>query len=292
MLKYKAGPLLAQAEEQAKRDRRAALYGQLNKTRWPMTKLMAEVAASTPVGISVDRVVLSPEAEYGLSISGTADSLDSLEQLQANLNRTGLISSLKADKTEAASNGVSFTRSAKVSDPLVRATLADDFAAKPLRDRIYNEDGTRIRNSAARIDDAPDTSSDRGEDRPRSGPRSAPSTPKAAASLAPLSDTDIAAMDYATAMKEWSARLGPSRTDPDPTVKARLAEEVKKLDTQRKKDKSNPPSAAPAPAPKPAETTPAAEGTPTAQPAESAPATPPPPPPAESERPASTGGVA
>src|SRR5207245_2223573 len=95
ILEHKTAAVAAQRATQAESARRAALYAHLEQTRWPMTKLMADIAAAAPVGVVVDTLRISPE--QGLSLQGTAKSSDLLNQLEQNLNKTGLFRDVKID---------------------------------------------------------------------------------------------------------------------------------------------------------------------------------------------------
>ncbi len=231
--------------------RQAALYRQVSQSRWPMTKLLADIAAATPVGVVVDNLRLSKE--QGLSVQGNADSIDHVNRLQQNLNRTGLFASVRIERVESSANGVTFDLGAAVLQPYREVTGAEDFAAEPLAVRLYGEAARHApattlssgsdRGSSGLRGSAPSSRTERGGavegDRRTVGPSEARSSPSTASSEVPpeLSDDDIAKMDEATARSEWVRRRTYPQRNPaiDQATKDRLAEDARRLQAHRAK---------------------------------------------------------
>lgn len=250
LLGTKAGDLDQSSEKEIRKQ--AALYGQVAQTRWPMTKLLADVAAATPVGVTVESLRLS--TDQGLAIQGTAESIELVNRLQQNLNRTGLFASVRRDRVEASESGVAFDVGAAVTQPYRAVSEAEDFIAAPLAVRLYGEeardkpnmplvagDSARPRagsSSPSRTERAERAEPSEGERRTvgSSEARSSPSTASAEVPP-PLTDAQIAAMDENTARGEWVTRRTFPQRNPelDQATKDRLADDARRLQEHRSK---------------------------------------------------------
>lgn len=282
ILSRSAEPYLQNAKRAKELKRHASLYRQFEESRWPMTKLWAEVSRATPVGVIVEDLRLAPEMEYGLAIRGTADNADAFSQLQRSLNGSGLITAVRIDRTETTPDGVSFDLSARVIDAQSPGKGLDDFAARTLQTRIYVE-GSGPRVAAAEPEPEPEMDQDMGdeapaEDRPgatnaRRDPPPRSTRPGIAAASdpnalpPPLTDDEINAMD-AKALLGWTSRsVAAKRAGIDPSEKARLEDEVRKMReryqqlTSKKSDApTTPPPTPPTPPPTPPANPPASSG--------------------------------
>ncbi|MBL8760968.1 MAG: PilN domain-containing protein [Phycisphaerae bacterium] len=261
VLKGKSANLQQVDAQRAALAKQAAMYQQLETTRWPMTKLLGDISAATPQGVIVEVLRLSPE--QGMMMKGTADSQEVLGKLQSHLNQTGLFDKLKIDRAVSGSSGVEFDISANVLNPTTYVKPVEDFAEQPLAVRLYGEaarnapivatdsgpsDRPRDTASNGAGNSSRDTNRDSGRDSARdsrspaaadSSRSSRPSSGSGLPSLADvppeLSDAQIAAMDRTTAMKEMVARRRASAVQGiDPGVKARLDTEVTKLQDRMK----------------------------------------------------------
>jgi len=228
-------------------ERSAAMYSQLERSRWPMTKLLADVSGATPVGITVTNLRLSPE--QGLAIQGTADAADLVNTLQANLNKTRLFSNIKINRVESKSQSLAeFDVTADVTQPHAPSKPVEDFAARTLAQRMYGEGASNTSMPVARTDEG--SGSRRrvergGSERPTAeranGGEQADSRPSEAGSRRPssmpeavpppVSDEDIAKMDRSAAMKGWTNRKSYIQKNPglDAATKQRLEDEVTKM---------------------------------------------------------------
>ncbi|MCC6660269.1 MAG: PilN domain-containing protein [Phycisphaerales bacterium] len=236
VLASRAGALDESAGQLADLDRQAALYEALDQSRWPMTKLLADIAAATPVGVVLDSVRLSPET--GVGLDGTAPSPEHIEKMQAAFNKTGLFRDLRIDRQESTDAGVKFSVSAKVASPHVRVADAEDFAGRSLAVRLYGDGAS---NTAYSASSAHDTGRQRaraeraeredgsGDGAPRSPDRPAASGP--ATIPPPLSDADIEKLDATAAGKRWAEYKSLIRTLPaaDAATRDRLSAEADKL---------------------------------------------------------------
>jgi Tfp pilus assembly protein PilN len=243
----------------------AALYKQLEQSRWPMTKLLADVSNATPVGVVMESLSLERDGSQGVLMKGRADTPEVLSTLQKNLAGSGVVSAVQVTSVEADGNGVSFSLQARVTSPRSASRLTDDYGKSTLQDRIYAGGSSPIAGAvpseaakpdAMAMDDKDDPveksagADDGGGDgtgsrtvRLNSGARrgetaTSGETNKATKPLEvppPLTDEQIAAMDKGTATKEWAARRAAfQRVSTSPDDKARLEAEVKKLEPKWK----------------------------------------------------------
>ncbi len=191
--------------DRAELRRRAELYDQLKRTRWPMTKLLSDVSTATPVGVVATNIRIAPDV--GLSLQGTAADADALSTLQQNLASIGPFVQVQISRQEAGADGkLSFDISAQVAAPMKTVAVPEDrdFAATPLAVRLHGEgasnltppEGSRASGSRARTSGAP-AAGDRGGS---SSARIPTEMPKS------LSDEDIAKMSRGEATREWAAR--------------------------------------------------------------------------------------
>ena len=263
ILESKAVGLGDRNREKLESAKRSAMYDQLKVSRWPMSKLLADISGAIPVGVSTESIRLA--SDQGLAIQGTAESADLVNKMMESLTATKLLASVKLNRTEATGDGVEFDVTADVVNPHVKAAGVEDFAAKPLAVRLYGDGAvntTMPKNKgkeAAPAREARTTSrapvdrperpernnnnggggGDRGSDR---GSRSseAPSRPAASPpgeAPPPLTDDQISKMDRGAATKEWVARKTFPQKNPtvDAATKSRLEEEVRKLREQMDK---------------------------------------------------------
>jgi hypothetical protein len=259
VLEQKARVLHAGRQERERLDDQVALYAQLDQLRWPMSKLMADIARATPVGVVIDDFRLTIEA--GVTLQGSAEALEQLHTLQQNLASSGIFRDVKVNRSEVSATRVSFDLTADVGNPRAvppaSAPPLEDFAAKPLAVRLHGEGASNtappdLSRHAARPEVRTVSRGENGASRPPestfSEPRSTsaeaessrrPSAQAAAADAAPppLTDEEIAAMNFGTTVKEWAQRKTAAGKATDEAVKQRLEEEVRKLAEHRDKVK-------------------------------------------------------
>lgn len=211
--------------------KRAALFAQLDNSksgRLPMTKLLHDIAVVAPVGVAVPNVRISPE--QGISLQGTADKDELVNVYQANLTATKLFANVKLNRKEKNEKGVDFDISADIVQPHL-AVKGEDFASQTIAVRLYGEGAvnTQVAPSAERR--SGDRTRRRDSDQTQGDDSRRPSTAEPATPPAPLTDAEIAAMDVATARKEFTTRVAyPQKNRSiDAATKQRLQEEVTKL---------------------------------------------------------------
>ncbi len=218
-------------------ERDLAFYRLLGEKRWPMTKLLADIAGASPVGVTLDAVELGVGEQVVLR--GIAENSGQITTFRENLGKTRIFGEVATPSTTPGPDGVSFTLNARVAPGAARfvAPPIDDFAARPLVDRLHG-DGPRA--STRRNANAGSR-----RDRPSATPVTSRSTTSPSSARAPvvsttpsrepvvipppLSDAAIAKLDRLEAMREWGARR-KAATQPgiDEETRKRLTSEYEK----------------------------------------------------------------
>jgi hypothetical protein len=248
VLESKVSELHAQEGSREELARTAALYATLQKSRWPMTKLLADVSGALPVGVRVESIRLAPD--QGLGLEATADSADALGAFQQNLNKSGIFSDVRISRADSGPGGsVAFEINAVVASPFLNAPPTEDFAAQPLAVRLYGEGASNTNWDAdsdksasprpPRAERARPEGASAGGDKPEAdddGP-SAPSRPSGSGSDElpdVLTDDQITAMDFNGAMKAWAARKKSlsAQKGLDQATKDRITSEIDRLKAQ------------------------------------------------------------
>lgn len=241
MLRNEAGSLTELDRRLSEADRQAEFYKLLSQKRWPMTKLLADIAGAAPVGVTLESVELT-QGE-AISIRAVAESSDLVTAFRKNLSDTTVFRDVATPSIDATSEGVTFQLQARLSPSgaITASRPIVDFASKTLAQHLYGDDATMSpgwRTDDAEEDDGDRASDDRGSrtsGRGRDEPSRTASRADRPTAIAPvmipppLSDADIAAMNKTAAMKEWGVRKKAS-TQPgiDPADKERLAAEAEK----------------------------------------------------------------
>lgn len=199
----------------------------LREKRWPMTKLLADIAGATPVGVQLDSLELAQEAGT-LSLRAVAERSELITAFRENLTKTKVFSQVttpsigSAAPAGDANAGVQFQLTAKIAPgaAVYSAPPIEDFASRPLVARLYA--GTSLgargadrpvasrpgRASSTRSSAATSTSTSTRASTAtsastmssRTGEKKAPVIPP------PLSDDDIAKLDHNKAMLAWAQR--------------------------------------------------------------------------------------
>ncbi|MFO0857950.1 MAG: PilN domain-containing protein [Phycisphaerales bacterium] len=229
---------------------RAAMYQQLEKSRWPMTKLMSDIAGAAPVGLTITEYRAT--VEQNITLVGEADSRDLVIKFESNLNATRLFSSVTQKNVDPKGTMVEFTYTLVVG-PGVHAAAkpAEDFTTVPLAVRLYGEGATntlppkgaapaavRTTRSASATPGTsvgPTVGGKTNGSTPSSGSESRrPSSSSSSEAPAAVADADIAKMTRSEAMKAWAERKRflQANAKADPSIKTRLEDEVTKLKTR------------------------------------------------------------
>jgi hypothetical protein len=244
-------------------DKDLAFARVLREKRWPMMKIMADIAGACPEGINIDTVELA--TGEGVTIRGLAEDTDKLSTFRERLGATRVFSDIAMPMNNPKAEGTQFQLTAKIQQgaALMAAKPADDFAAKTLFERIYHEKprnvATNVTNpytehatsGSGRTEQRTDrsTRTDRTDrsgrtngsssgnnSRPttssRDSGRTSTSTPAKPTEKVvippPLSDAAIAKLSRDDAMLEWSKRRLAAKKAPDDATKERLNSESEK----------------------------------------------------------------
>jgi hypothetical protein len=229
---------------------KAAMYRQLEGARWPMTKLLGDIAQAAPIGLTVEslRMTLDQTAGDGVvTIEGVAETQSLATEFQSRLTETRLFRNVKASRVEAKEGAVEFNISASVSSPHSPSKISEDFVAQPLAVRMHGAGASNQvpPKGAVKTVQASGTRGGARGDQSASSPRSgggesASRRPSGGSSDGPpqaLTDEDIGKMDGGQALKAWADRRKylTANAKLDPEVKRRLEDEVTKLFAHRSK---------------------------------------------------------
>lgn len=241
------------------RDREAttlllATIEQMDQSRWPMTKLLGDVARCTPVGVTIETLRLG--VDQGLVLAGTVESLEVLNGFQAALGQSGVVGNVRINRLESTGSRVEFDLSADVLNPHAEVRSGEDYAAVPLAVRLYGEGASNTtRPLALGVERSGGRTARVGEGEPRrtsppgsragegtaetfdagergrgSGVRALPSPDDVPP---PLSEDEIRRMDRATALREMvSRRTLSQRSGLDEGTRSRLRAEADRLRDQ------------------------------------------------------------
>lgn len=236
MLSREAGGRAALSERLEDARNGVEFHGLLREERWPMTKLLADVASSAPEGVQLD--VLDLSRGGGLSVRGTAESTGLITQFRENLAKTRVFGAIEVPTRAESAANVEFQLNARVDNPLASQVVVDDFGKRTLFQRIYGDDAVPS--------DAPPVAAAGDDDSPRSARSGSRSTrraeqgdggePSRGASRRdavapvqippPLTDEQLAAMDSSAATAAMNQRSEALKSpDLDEATRQRLRDE-------------------------------------------------------------------
>ena len=234
-----------------------AFYKLLRDKRWPMTKLLGDIASAAPVGVTFDSLELA-QADGAVTIRGSAESANRVTTFREHLSKTLIFTQVATPTIATGSTsgsgekdaGVQFTLNAKIATPsaMFPAAAVDDFAKNPLVDRLYGPGSSRrASESAASRPSRSGSSSTRPDRNDRRNSNTRTSTPAArtpdstasasrpsasapAVAPKPIDAEQIAKLDFNGTLKEWTQRQKASREPGvDDATKQRLADEIEKI---------------------------------------------------------------
>ncbi len=226
--------------------RQADFYQLLKKKRWPMTKLLGDLTAGLPPGITLETLTL----EYGqkLRVSGVADSAQVVSQWREALDKSSVFDKASVPKNEATTSSGSFELTARVAQPLFVAGSSGKPALSALVITVPTEETANPAAPAANRSAQPAagesgkssgaaTRSDRpatGAGRASGNRNNAAKGDKPAADAVPpaLSDEEIGQLDHSAALREWAARKKAIGSVNDAGDVDRLKGEIEKLNAR------------------------------------------------------------
>lgn len=232
ILNAKSGGLATQREIDSKEALLEAFHDELGKRRWPMTGLLADLSGALPVGVTADSARL--ESGQRVSVRGSAESLELVNQLQAKLNGTGVFAEATIDRTQGGEEGgVEFDLSARVVRPYSEAKGIEDFAKQTLSQRLYGADAaiSEREGATAEAPGATNAAESGSTDAVPAASRTRSSRPAAKSTEIPepISDEEIAKLDASAAMKQWTSRQKAGKqTGIDAATRDRLKDEAEK----------------------------------------------------------------
>jgi len=227
------------ADSREETDRRLALYSELNETRWPMTKLVAEFGGAAPVGIELDSLDLRTGER--VTARGTAEEFSAVLEMQSALEESGVFEDVQIVRAQEVDDRLEFEMTARAMQVRVfeAARGIEDFAERTLAQRLYGDraelagtgpresgsggGGSRSRGERRAERDSGDGDDD-GADRVFDERAEAMLTSPIPE---PLDEGVIAEMDRATVLEEFPPRrAAAARTDIDSETRSRLEREV------------------------------------------------------------------
>lgn len=214
---------------------RAAMYEQLEASRLPMTKILADIAGATPVGVTIEDARIT--VEQGVTLRGVATNRELVNEFEKNLGSTRVFRNIKQNRNESkVGGGAEFDLSAQIEPSQVHLPVKpkEDFAATNLAVRLHGPGASNTSMPVGAKREAPRTRSSSRSSGTSSDAVDTSRRPAATASAeAPpaVTDAEIAAMDRTTAMRGFSTRRQflQRNLGLDPTIKQRLEDEVTKL---------------------------------------------------------------
>ncbi len=137
-------------------DQQAAMYRDYQRFAWPMTKLLGDLASTTPEGIELESVSLafgSPMTVSGAAKpQGAQSATDAILMMERQMRESGIFDRVvKNWEAPNAAGIVKFTITASVAQPVQVPDYPEvqDFAKRTLRDRRYGTDSSSVAASSS-----------------------------------------------------------------------------------------------------------------------------------------------
>ena len=137
-------------------DQQASMYRDYQRFAWPMTKLLGDLASTTPEGIELESVSLGFGSPMTLSGAakpqGSQSATDAILMMERQMRDSGIFDRVvKNWEAPNAAGIVKFTITAAVTQPVQMPDYPEvqDFAKRTLRDRRYGTDSSSVASSSA-----------------------------------------------------------------------------------------------------------------------------------------------
>lgn len=152
-------------------ERRIALYGQVDKIGWPMSKLLSDIACTTPDGIELESINIDHGSNVqlrGLARGiGDLSSVDAIVMMEARMRASKVFARIVKSWEEPKGGSTEFSITAQVADPMliVRYAESQDYGKKSLAEQRWgpiDSDGFLI--------DAVSSATPTAEGQPQPGP--------------------------------------------------------------------------------------------------------------------------
>lgn len=138
-------------------DQQLAMYSELNRVRWPMAKLLADLSGALPAQ-SPNRLTLVRSIELRTQdrfrITGVSDTFDLINLAQQNLNGSNVFAGATIGRAQAVEGGsglFEFEIDGWVTRPFFLAGQLPDYAEQNLAERIYEKEGAELWRAGAPI---------------------------------------------------------------------------------------------------------------------------------------------
>jgi hypothetical protein len=156
-------------------ERRIALYGQVDKLGWPMSKLLSDVACTTPDGIEIESINIDHGSNVqvrGLARGvGELSSVDAIVVMEERMRASKVFSRIVKSWEEPKGGSTEFSITAQVADPMliVRYSESQDYGKKSLAEQRWgpvDADGFLIEAGSAPAAPTPTTPVASGDQQP------------------------------------------------------------------------------------------------------------------------------
>ncbi len=124
-------------------ERRLALYGQIDQVGWPMTKLLSDIACTTPDGIELESITI----DHGANIQvrgvargiGEQSSVDAIVLMEQRMRASKVFTRLVKSWEEPKGGSTEFSITAQAADPMliVRYSESQDFGKKSIAEQRW-----------------------------------------------------------------------------------------------------------------------------------------------------------
>jgi len=141
-------------------ERRIALYGQVDKLGWPMSKLLSDIACTTPDGIELESINIDHGSNVqvrGLARGvGDLSSVDAIVMMEERMRASKVFSRIVKSWEEPKGGSTEFSITAQVADPMliVRYSESQDYGKKSLAEQRWgpiDSDGFLIEAGSAPV---------------------------------------------------------------------------------------------------------------------------------------------
>ncbi len=220
--------------------RQADLARMLKDRRWPMTKLLSDLTATMPAGITLESLDIQ-SGNPKVQINGTADTSTAVSEWREALDKSRVFDQALVTQIEATTNQPGkFVMNVRVAQQLLVIGSAD----KGLESVLLVKPPSATPPPTSEPDRPADKRASGGDkaDKPaankgRNNRNAKPEKDAVAAdgAPAPISDDEIAQLDRSAAMREFAARNKASKSATDPAVVERLKAEAAKCQEQMKR---------------------------------------------------------
>jgi hypothetical protein len=124
-------------------ERRIALYGQVDRLGWPMSKLLSDIACTTPDGIELESITI----DHGSNVQlrgiarglGDLSSVDAIVQMEERMRASKVFTRIVKSWEEPKGGSTEFSITAQVADPMliVRYSESQDYGKKSLAEQRW-----------------------------------------------------------------------------------------------------------------------------------------------------------